>query len=197
MEALYKIIFLFLLVVYTAIRMYYTKDYFKSKKTKARNKFMEKTLTYLVAVGMILFPLIWIFSDFFVAFDINMPLVLRVVGVVISTFSLVFFAYVHKTLGKNWSPILEIREGHNLITSGPYKWIRHPMYTQVWLWAIAQFLIIANWIAGLSGIFTWTILYFLRIPQEEKMMEQQFGQKYVMYKKITGRILPRLKKIRK
>jgi protein-S-isoprenylcysteine O-methyltransferase Ste14 len=105
---------------------------------------------------------------------------------------LFYFWWIHKTLGVNWSPTLEIRKGHQLIKAGPYKRIRHPMYSQIWLWTIAQFLIISNIFAGLSGILAWTILYFIRVPSEEKMMIEIFGDEYIEYMKQTGRVFPKL-----
>ena len=54
-------------------------------------------------------------------------------------------------LGRNWSITLEIRDSHRLVTDGLYRYVRHPMYTSFWLWAIAQALLIPNWIAGLQG----------------------------------------------
>lgn len=107
-------------------------------------------------------------------------------------FSLWYFWWVHKALRTNWSPILEIGQKHKLINTGPYKRIRHPMYTQVWLWAISQMLIISNWVAGLAGILLWTFMYFMRVGKEERMMLDEFGAEYEEYMKETGRILPPL-----
>jgi protein-S-isoprenylcysteine O-methyltransferase Ste14 len=89
-------------------------------------------------------PLIWIFTNMFGWFAMNLPFYVRYFGIGLSLFSLWLFYWVHKTLGRNWSPVLEIRENHQLIKNGPYKKIRHPMYTQIWLWVIAQFLITSN-----------------------------------------------------
>lgn len=66
------------------------------------------------------------------------------------------------------------------------------MYTQVWLWAISQMLIISNWVAGLAGILLWTFMYFMRVGKEERMMLDEFGAEYEEYMKETGRILPPL-----
>jgi protein-S-isoprenylcysteine O-methyltransferase Ste14 len=66
------------------------------------------------------------------------------------------------------------------------------MYSQIWLWVIAQFLIVSNWIVGIIGIVTWAILYFIRVPKEEALMIKEFGDKYKDYMKETGRIFPKL-----
>jgi protein-S-isoprenylcysteine O-methyltransferase Ste14 len=97
----------------------------------------------------------------------------------------------HRDLGTNWSPTLEIREQHTLVTHGIYRRIRHPMYLSIWLLVIAQALILQNYIAGFSGLVPFALLYFLRVPKEERMMREEFGKAYDEYLLVTGRILPK------
>jgi protein-S-isoprenylcysteine O-methyltransferase Ste14 len=75
----------------------------------------------LVSIGMMVVPILWIFSNLFSSAYIGLPPVVKKIGIIIAVFSLWFFYEVHKTLGRNWSPVLEIREGHTLIKEGPYK----------------------------------------------------------------------------
>lgn len=98
----------------------------------------------------------------------------------------------HSDLGRNWSPGLEVREGHELVTWGVYGRIRHPMYAAIWLGAAAQALLIQNWIAGLLVLPAFALMYVFRVPREEAMMEAEFGEAYVDYKARTGRIWPKL-----
>jgi protein-S-isoprenylcysteine O-methyltransferase Ste14 len=72
-----------------------------------------------------------------------------------------------------------IARNHTLTREGPYKRIRHPMYTQIWIMIVAQLIITSNWFVGLVGIACWSILYFIRVPKEEKMMEETFGEAYL------------------
>jgi protein-S-isoprenylcysteine O-methyltransferase Ste14 len=65
------------------------------------------------------------------------------------------------------------------------------MYLQIWLWSISQVLIVSNLFAGFSGIIAWSILYFIRVPKEEKMMIDYFGDEYAEYMKQAGRIFPK------
>ena len=76
---------------------------------------------------------------------------------------------------------LALRDQHALITHGVYKWVRHPMYSAFWLWAIAQALLLPNWIAGFAGIVGFGTLYFGRVGHEEKMMLDAFGDTYRAY----------------
>jgi protein-S-isoprenylcysteine O-methyltransferase Ste14 len=100
------------------------------------------------------------------------------------------FRLTHKALGKMWSISLQLKQDHKLITTGVYRWLRHPMYTAFWLMAVAQALLLPNWVAGLSGIVGFGTLFFLRIGPEEAMMEQAFGDEYRAYKARTKRVIP-------
>ena len=75
--------------------------------------------------------------------------------------------------------------------SGVYARIRHPIYAGAWLWALAHVLLLHNWIAGWSSLITFAILYVVRVPREERMMLERFGDAYRSYIERTGRVLPR------
>jgi len=111
-------------------------------------------------------------------------------GTLVFAVSLWLFRRTHKDLGRNWSVSLDIRETHKLITQGIYAKVRHPMYSAFWLWAIAQALLLPNWIAGFSGIVGFGTLFFGRVFEEERMMERAFGDEYRDYMRRTWRILP-------
>jgi protein-S-isoprenylcysteine O-methyltransferase Ste14 len=94
---------------------------------------------------------------------------------------------------KKFSPDLEIAENHQLITVGPYKYVRHPMYTQFLLWAIFQGLLLANSFVLVFGIVSWVLFYCVRMPAEEKMMLNKFGKEYDLYALKPGRLFPKIK----
>ncbi len=98
----------------------------------------------------------------------------------------------HADLGLNWSPSLEIREKHELITKGIYGIIRHPMYASQWLWVIAQPLLLQNWVAGVFNLIIFIPFYLLRVQAEEKMMIERFGEEYRDYMECTGAVLPKI-----
>ncbi len=93
-------------------------------------------------------------------------------------------------LGSEWSPQLQLREGHHLVTSGPYARIRHPMYTGITGFGVGLALVSANWVfVALVALVVVGLL--LRIPREEEMLIAEFGDEYRMYKHRTGSLLPR------
>ena len=76
------------------------------------------------------------------------------------------------------------------MTEGIYRRVRHPMYSAFWLWAIAQALLLSNWIAGFAGLAGFGILFFGRVAREERMMLETFGDSYRAYMARTGQGLP-------
>lgn len=151
----------------------------------------EKALLGGALIGMMLLPLIYVFSPWLDFANYSLALWLEVIGIVLIPIALWLFYRAHKDLGLNWSPTLEMREEHTLVTKGVYSKMRHPMYTAIWLWVILQALLLQNYIAGLAGIVTFGLLYFLRVPKEEKMMLSQFGTQYEQYMNSTNRLIPK------
>ena len=121
---------------------------------------------------------------------IPLPLWMRWLGFPVGLFAIFLIYWVLKSLGQNFSTSLTINEKQTLITHGPYRRVRHPMYTAFILLWIAFLLLSANWFIGFTGImaFVWTTV--IRTPKEEQMMADRFGEEYLAYKKRTGRYLP-------
>lgn len=97
-----------------------------------------------------------------------------------------------KDLGRGFSPSLEIRREHRLVTQGLYRSIRHPMYLGFLLWALAQALLLPNWIAGPAALVGWVVLFASRVEREERMMLDEFGDEYRAYMARTARLIPGL-----
>jgi protein-S-isoprenylcysteine O-methyltransferase Ste14 len=111
-------------------------------------------------------------------------------GAVVLAAALVLFRLTHKQLGRNWSITLETRDRHKLVTDGIYAWVRHPMYSSFILSAAAQLLLLQNWIAGPIGLVAIGILFVMRVPREEQVMIETFGDHYRDYMRRTARIVP-------
>ncbi|MET4182684.1 protein-S-isoprenylcysteine O-methyltransferase Ste14 [Bradyrhizobium sp. JR7.2] len=109
-------------------------------------------------------------------------------GLLFAIAALGMFHLTHRALGRNWSVSLDVRENHELVTEGIYRRVRHPMYSTFWLWAVAQALLLPNWVAGFAGLAGFGVLYFGRVAREERMMLETFGDSYRVYMEQTGRI---------
>ncbi len=123
--------------------------------------------------------------------SLPLPHWLRWAGILLGGISLAGLLWVHTALGKNWSAWLELKEEQTLITHGPYRWVRHPMYTALYGLYLGWTLLTANWLLGAAWIGTFTLLTVTRIRHEEAMMIEKFGDAYREYMKKTGRFLPR------
>jgi protein-S-isoprenylcysteine O-methyltransferase Ste14 len=111
-------------------------------------------------------------------------------GILVFLGSLALFYLTHRELGANWSISLEVRERHALVTHGVYARVRHPMYFAFWLWAVAQALLLPNWIAGPAGLVGFAILFAGRVAREERLMLEAFGDEYRAYMARSWRLIP-------
>jgi protein-S-isoprenylcysteine O-methyltransferase Ste14 len=159
------------------------------KRTR-RDGAREIVLMVISAAGLLVIPLIYVFSD--QPRFANYPFHAWQAWLGGATFvaALWLFRRTHKDLGRNWSVTLEVRERHTLVTSGVYSRVRHPMYSAFWLWALAQALLLPNWIAGPAGLVGFGTLFALRVRREEQLMIETFGDEYRRYMARTSRVLP-------
>lgn len=151
----------------------------------------ERALLGLTIVGLVVIPALQLTTGIFAFANIPFSPFAASLGLITMVGFLILFHLSHKHLARNWSVSLEIRKDHQLIDTGVYSKIRHPMYTSFWLWGVSQFLLIPNWIAGLSGLVSVAILYYSRVEAEEEMMRRQFGAEYDAYCERTYRLLPK------
>jgi protein-S-isoprenylcysteine O-methyltransferase Ste14 len=100
--------------------------------------------------------------------------------------------WVHWALGSNFSGLIHIRDEHTLVTHGPYRWVRHPMYTVFYVYMTGLLLLTSNWLIGGLFLLGVTLAVIPRLPREEALMIEKFGDTYREYMKRTGRFLPRL-----
>ena len=140
--------------------------------------------------GLGILPFIYVVSGVPRAANYPFHPALALAGVVVAAVSLAMFHLTHRALGRNWSVTLEVRESHRLVTDGIYRHVRHPMYTGFWLWAVAQALLLPNWVAGVSGLVGFGTLYAFRITSEERLMLETFGDSYRDYSRRTARLVP-------
>jgi protein-S-isoprenylcysteine O-methyltransferase Ste14 len=140
---------------------------------------------------MIVFPLIYSVTDWLDFANYTLPVWMGWLGVVLMVCALLVFMRAHVDLKSNWSPTLEVFEGHTLMTGGIYRYIRHPMYASQWIWVVAQILLLQNWIAGPIDLLFFIPFYILRVRAEEKMMLDTFGDQYREYMKKTGEVIPK------
>ena len=102
---------------------------------------------------------------------------------------LAFCVWARATLGRNWSGTITLKEGHELIERGPYRLVRHPIYTGL----LAMFLATAIAFGHLGGIVAVLLAFasfWIKLSEEEKLMRQQFPEQYGSYEQRVKRIIP-------
>jgi protein-S-isoprenylcysteine O-methyltransferase Ste14 len=117
---------------------------------------------------------------------------LRWLAVLPAVAAVPFLVWVHSTIGKNISPVQATRQDHKLITSGPYHYIRHPLYTGGSVFFLALSVITTLWWIVAIGVIPMLIIMIFRTPLEEARLIEAFGDEYRDYMKRTGRFLPKL-----
>ena len=190
-NSVFKIIYFIELLVATAIRKIYTSGK-KSTDLKIQKKStIELIFLALNGIGMLI-PILYVFTTMLDFANYSLPNWLGWSGIVLFAFAICLLWRSHHDLGRNWTVTVALRNEHELITGGVYKYIRHPMYSAHLVWAIAQIMILHNWIAGYSFLIAQIPFYIIRIKNEEAMMVDQFGAAYKAYMKKTYRLIPKL-----
>jgi len=109
-------------------------------------------------------------------------------GVILCAAGMAFLVWARQHLGRNWSQTVSIKKGHELITSGPYSYVRHPMYAGGFIACIGSAIVCGGaWIlllVILGTIFIW------RVGAEDRLMAKQFPNEYPEYKKRTKALIP-------
>lgn len=189
----WNIVFLVGFIAYIIIRGVFEQRSKHNQQLLNRVDNSERVLILIMAVGSMILPSVYLFTSWLKFADYRLPAFVPLVAAALMVTALWLFWRSHSDLGNNWSRTLEIREGHELVTRGVYRSIRHPMYTSIGLFSLAQGLMLENWLAGWSAFVAFAILYFVRIPREERMMREFFGKEYGDYMLQTGRLLPRMR----
>jgi protein-S-isoprenylcysteine O-methyltransferase Ste14 len=97
------------------------------------------------------------------------------------------------TLGSSWSGIPQLRARHRLVTTGPYRHMRNPIYTSFLLMGLGMALSATNWLVG-PPLLLVGLLCCLRIPVEERFLRQRYPAEYDAYRARSGRLFPKLRR---
>jgi protein-S-isoprenylcysteine O-methyltransferase Ste14 len=205
LEIFFKIAFFILFFGFAYVMTAYTKKAKARKEAKATRIKMHNEnevpillkLRTLFGIPFYLGVLVWTFAPRWMEWsNLPLPVWLRWVGVGLGVLAILLNAWSHKTLsqrlGEDFDPALRLLKVPALVTEGPYGRTRHPIYLAFLLMQIAVLLITANWFVGFCGIAIIISVIAIRIPEEEKLLIEQFGDEYQNYIKQTGSLLPKL-----
>jgi protein-S-isoprenylcysteine O-methyltransferase Ste14 len=122
---------------------------------------------------------------------VSLPNWLRWTGAGLVGVCALLLAWTFRSLGKNLTDTVVTRKDHSLVTTGPYRWVRHPFYVCVLLLVLSYALLAANWFIFACGLALLTMIA-LRTRIEEAKLLERFGDEYRRYKERTGAFFPRL-----
>jgi len=195
-ENLFRISAAVILFSAITISVYFRRKADRDSGEKVSTEAESKPLYLALRLGGVLLwfsPLIYAINPAWMAWSkIGLPVWVRWIGVGTGIASLFLIYWMFKSIGTGITPTVATRKEHKLSTSGPYRWIRHPLYTFGTLAFLALGVIADSWFIVFLAILAF-ILLAIRTSKEEAHLIQKFGDEYREYMNRTGRYLPRLK----
>lgn len=116
----------------------------------------------------------------------------RWIGVITGLVSVPLLFWLFKSIGKNITQTVKTRKEHMLVTKGPYRWVRHPLYSVGTMLFLSFTLMASNWFIGVATLMGLVML-MVRLPKEESNLIERFGEEYREYMKRTGRLIPKIR----
>jgi protein-S-isoprenylcysteine O-methyltransferase Ste14 len=185
----FRIVFAVLWVIYFGSRLYFQRRIKGSLEYTRINERQEIVLFRLFAIAFLLLPLYFL-TDWIDFASLPLPLWLRWSGGLTTCVGMVLFNWSHQALGRNWTAVLALSNEHEMVQSGPYRYVRHPMYSSFFVLGIGFWLLSANWLIAATYLLPLSVMYGVRVSLEEKMMADRFGESYRQYMMHTGRLFP-------
>ena len=195
----FLIIFVALYAVFAAIRVYYrSRPTVRERPEQGRREGIDmvggpagvavsiSVLGYWASIALYVVSPPWMRWSV-----LALPAWVRWAGVFVGIACLPFLVWIHRTMGRYYLDRLELRDDHELITSGPFSRIRNPMYLVLLTFAVAMGLVTSYLLNLTFSVLTMASMNLV-VSQEEEMMLERFGDEYREYMRRTGRFLPRL-----
>jgi protein-S-isoprenylcysteine O-methyltransferase Ste14 len=194
-QTIFRIILPALIIAFAAHRGYYVRKHGEEQNMlqKREEGLVSKIASLLGLIGFVAVAAFVINPAWLSWASLSLPVWQRWIGVGIALLGFAFLQWSQNTLGKNWSDTPRMLKEQSLVTSGPYRFIRHPIYTAFLLILGSTLLISANWLIGFAWIGMTVLEVVSRIGFEENLMLEYFGEQYREYMERTGRLLPRIK----
>lgn len=192
---IFRVILPVLILAFMAHRGYYTRKFAEPQHDtlKKRDEGPGTKLAGLFGIIGLSATIVYLLNPAWLAWaSLPFPAWLRAGGVGAALLGFVLLQWAQNTLGKSWSDTPRMIRGQMLVTSGPYRWVRHPIYTAFLLILGSILLISANGLVGLAWLGMTSLEIAARIGFEEALMIEYFGDQYREYMGHTGRYLPKI-----
>ena len=195
MNNFFRAILPVLILAFVAHRGYYVKKHSKLEDDALKKREEGVASKFAGLLGLIGFVsvIVYVINPGWLAWaNLRLPMWLRWIGILIALAGFSLLQWSQNSLGRSWSDIPRMLKGQILITNGPYRVIRHPIYTAFILILGSTLLISDNGLVGLLWIGMTVLEIVSRIRFEEGLMLEYFGDQYREYMKNTGMLLPKV-----
>jgi protein-S-isoprenylcysteine O-methyltransferase Ste14 len=194
-ENTFRILAAIILLTGLGISAYYRRKADRESAEKVSRRADGRVMATIIKIGGLvlwLTPLVYLLNPLWMAWSkIGLPESVRWLGIVIGFLCTAGIYWVFSSIGRNITPTSATRKEHKLVTSGPYHWVRHPLYTVGSSIFISLGMIADNWFIAALGLWAF-IAMAVRTPKEEANLIEKFGDEYREYMKRTGRFFPKL-----
>jgi protein-S-isoprenylcysteine O-methyltransferase Ste14 len=185
------------LILFTAIAI---SSYFRRKADKDTGEKISRKvdgtamMTVIKLAGLVLWfsPLVYLVNPNWMAWSkLGLPDSVRWLGIGLGVLCVVLIYWLFSSIRSGITPTSATRTDHKLVTSGPYRWVRHPLYTVGSSLFISFGIMADSWFIATLGILAF-IAMAVRTPKEEANLIEKFGDEYREYMNRTGRFLPKI-----
>jgi protein-S-isoprenylcysteine O-methyltransferase Ste14 len=194
-ENIFRILAAVILFTGIGISSYFRLKADRDSGEKISRKVDGTTFMTIVKIGGLILwlsPLVYLINPAWMAWSkIGLPEWARWLGVGIGVLCVMGIYWLFSSIGSGITPTSATRRQHTLVTSGPYRWVRHPLYTVGSSMFISFGMMADNWFIAALGVLAF-IAMAIRTPQEEANLVEKFGDEYREYMKRTGRYFPKL-----
>ena len=194
-ETIFRILAAVILITGMSISSYFRRKADRETGEKLSRKADGTAMMTMIRIGGLILwlsPFAYLINPNWMTWSkIGLPDSVRWLGVGIGTLCTLGIYWLFSSIGSGITPVSATRKEHKLSTSGPYRWVRHPLYTVGSTFIISFGMMADNWFIALLGVLAF-IGMAIRTPKEEANLIEKFGDEYREYMKRTGRFLPKL-----
>jgi protein-S-isoprenylcysteine O-methyltransferase Ste14 len=194
-EIVFRIIMIVALIAMFAIRIYFqSRVLHEDREIDIQENKLSLVAGSVAALTTLTFGAEYIFFPgvFSFTYILDFPDWLRWLGAVSLAGGITLLGVAHYHLDKSFYSFVVSKEEHQLVTSGPYRWIRHPIYSAYLINYLAGGLLASNLVLTFIPVIFFGLMIINRIPREEAVMREEFGQDYLDLEARTGSLLPKL-----
>lgn len=184
----------FIKAMWLIFTLYWLWGWLRVKSAKRKEPLLPRLLKYWLPLAIaiaLIGPGDWFGSSWLHARMYPASAAIAVLGALLTMLGVAFACWARYVLGRNWSSVVQVKQDHELIQSGPYRWVRHPIYTGLLLAFLGTAMAIGEW-RGLVCVAIVAVSFWFKLKLEERWMRDNFGVAYESYMQRTKALIPGL-----